>query len=212
MEATISFTDPTCTGERAGGKGANLGRLTAAGLPVPGGFVVPTDVYARFVDESGIRAELLRMVGGLDDDDAATLETQTRAIRDLVLAADMPDEIRRDVTSAYEHLGADRYVAVRSSRTAEDLAGASFAGLHDRYLDIVGSPAVVDLVKRCWASMWTARATSYRRASRLRPHHGEHRRRRAGDGLVQRQRRDVHGQSVGRRHEGDGDQLELGAR
>jgi predicted aconitase with swiveling domain len=70
MESTISLTDPTCTGERAGGKGANLGRLTVAGLSVPGGFVIPTDVYARFVDESGIRSELLDMVSALDLDEA----------------------------------------------------------------------------------------------------------------------------------------------
>jgi hypothetical protein len=147
---TISFTDPTCTSERAGGKGANLGRLTAAGLPVPGGFVIPTDVYARFVDDGGIRAELFDKVAGLDHDDAAALESQTSAIRDLIVASDVPDDVRRDITAAYERLGTDRYVAVRSSGTAEDLAGASFAGLHDTYLDVRGSAEVLDAVKRCW--------------------------------------------------------------
>ena len=71
MEPTISFTDPTCIGARAGGKGANLGRLTAAGFTVPSGFVVPTDAYLRFVKESGIRDELLGRVADFDADDAA---------------------------------------------------------------------------------------------------------------------------------------------
>src|SRR3954452_7807091 len=157
QQGTIPFADPECTDSaRTGGKGSNLGRLTAAGLAVPPGFVIPTDTYRRFVESCS--ADLFAIVDALDYDDAAALETQTARIRALIIEQPLDGS---DIVAAYEALGA-HYVAVRSTGTAEDMTGASFAGLHDTYLDIAGGDAVLDAVKRCWASMWTARATSYR--------------------------------------------------
>jgi len=123
--------------ERAGGKGANLGELTAAGFDVPDGFVVTTAAYLRAVG-----------VGGPHQQDAI------RALR-------VPDEIATAVSDGYAAIGAGP-VAVRSSATAEDLPGAAFAGQQDTYLNVRGETAVIEAVRDCWASLWTERAIAYR--------------------------------------------------
>lgn len=120
----------------AGGKGANLGELTRAGFPVPDGFVVTTDAYRT--STSGI---------------AATAE----AIR----AAAIPAQLAADIRGAYLHLGGGA-VAVRSSATAEDLPGAAFAGQQESYLNLTDAEQVLEAVRNCWASLWSARAVSYR--------------------------------------------------
>jgi pyruvate,water dikinase len=125
----------------AGGKAANLGELIAAGLPVPPGFCVTTDAYTS-------------VAAGLDGDPAT--------MRAALAAAPVPEEIAEAVTRAYRALGPDVPVAVRSSATAEDLPTASFAGQQDTYLNVVGAGAVLDAVRRCWASLWTDRAVAYR--------------------------------------------------
>ncbi|MBK7820721.1 MAG: phosphoenolpyruvate synthase [Tessaracoccus sp.] len=133
----------------AGGKGANLGELVRAGFPVPDGFVVTTTAYNTFVRRAGI-------VDELKGSDGARL----RALFDRAVPADLAEAI----VDAYVGLsdGADAVVAVRSSATAEDLAGASFAGQQDTYLGVAGRDEVLDAVRRCWASLWTDRAISYR--------------------------------------------------
>lgn len=136
----------------AGGKGANLGELTRAGFPVPGGFVVTTGAYDLMLAETGIGAGLETRVGA--DGDGS-------ALRHEIASSAMPRSVADGVRAAYEELG-DGPVAVRSSATAEDLPGAAFAGQQDTYLGIVGSDDVVDAVARCWASLWTDRAISYR--------------------------------------------------
>ena len=133
-----------------GGKAANLGELLRAGLPVPPGFVVTTDAYAAAVEAARI--------GRLLADPA----TEPAALRAAIEAADVPPPIREAITAAYRDLGREVPVAVRSSATAEDLPGAAFAGQQDTYLNIVGPDAVVDAVRRCWASLWTDRAVAYR--------------------------------------------------
>lgn len=159
----IRFTDDnSADATRVGGKGGNLGLLTRAGFPVPGGFSVTTDAYSAFLTETGLHQKIAAIVAQIDYTAPDGLESATAQIRDLVVAQDLPPEITAAVRDAYAQLGADSYVAVRSSGTAEDLAGASFAGLHDTYLDITGADAVLDAVRRCWASLWTARAASYR--------------------------------------------------
>ncbi|HSI26429.1 MAG TPA: PEP/pyruvate-binding domain-containing protein, partial [Aeromicrobium sp.] len=130
-----------------GGKAANLGALIRAGFPVPPGFCVTTDAYRRVADP-----ELL-----------ATLEP-TRA-RDALLATEIPDDLGAEIREAYERLGENVPVAVRSSATAEDLPFASFAGQQDTFLNVIGSDEVVDAVRRCWASLWTDRAVSYRESN-----------------------------------------------
>jgi pyruvate,water dikinase len=162
---TTTFTDPACSDPSvSGGKGANLARMTAAGLPVPAGFCVTTEAYAEFVRQAGLRDRIAETVAAATGT-AGEVEAATAGLRAAMVAAPVPDGLGDAIVAAYWKLGGaggSSYVAVRSSGTAEDLAGASFAGLHDTYLDIHGIDEVLDAVKRCWASMWTARATSYR--------------------------------------------------
>ena len=148
--------------EIVGGKGANLGRLTEAGFPVPPGFTVTTEAYRGFLATEGIGSRIRELAEQLDPSDAGRMEEQTARIREVITEQELPAWLVEQITEAYRALDPDCFVAVRSSGTAEDLAAASFAGLHDTYLDIQGVEAVVDAIKRCWASLWTARAASYR--------------------------------------------------
>ena len=150
-----------CEHDLVGGKGANLGRMTAAAFPVPPGFTITTSAYATFLAADGLDREVRALVDGLEHDNAEALERGTARIRELVVGKEMAVELAQQIVRAYSALGRS-YVAVRSSGIAEDLADASFAGMHDTYLDIHGDEALLDAVKRCWASLWTARAASYR--------------------------------------------------
>ncbi|MCB1668163.1 MAG: PEP/pyruvate-binding domain-containing protein [Porticoccaceae bacterium] len=143
-----------------GGKGANLGRLTAAGFDVPPGFVVGTAAYVSHMEN--LREMISNELATVNYDDAVQLDQCMEKIRDWITEAEVPASVARDIANAYEKMGSDLYVAVRSSGTSEDLEGASFAGLHDTYLDIRGTDNLIDAVKRDWASMWSARATFYR--------------------------------------------------
>ena len=145
-----------------GGKGASLGRLTAAELAVPPGFSVTTDAYREHLTANGLSGVIEDFLTGLDYTDPADLEARTAKLRAQIIDAPMPPAMRAAVVDAYGSLGVDTSVAVRSSGTAEDLAEASFAGLHDSFLDVRGADDLVDAIRRCWASMWTARATAYR--------------------------------------------------
>jgi pyruvate,water dikinase len=147
---------------RAGGKGAALARMQVAGLPVPHGFVVTTDAYASHIQENALEPTLAKTLAAIDFDDPQDIDRKTAAIRAFIVAAPVPDAIREAILSRYRALDRDAFVAVRSSGTAEDLADASFAGMHDTYLDVRGDEQVIVNVRRCWASMWTARATAYR--------------------------------------------------
>ncbi len=147
----------------AGGKGANLGALLGAGLPVPPGFCITTEGYRAFVEANGLQPDILRLSGLVQIDDPASLESTSAQIRALFTAGQIPDELAMEIRSTYAALGdSSSAVAVRSSATAEDLPDMSFAGQQDTYLNIVGQAAVLDAVKRCWASLWTARAIGYR--------------------------------------------------
>ncbi|MDN5859580.1 MAG: hypothetical protein L0H84_13260, partial [Pseudonocardia sp.] len=138
----------------AGGKGANLGELVRGGFPVPPGFVLTTAAYREFVDVTGIGARLLELAAYADTEVAAG------KIRALVESAPVPEAMAKEITSAAAELGAGPF-AVRSSATAEDLAEASFAGQQDTYLNVPAG-GLLDAVRRCWASLWTARALAYR--------------------------------------------------
>ncbi|PSP56598.1 phosphoenolpyruvate synthase [Halobacteriales archaeon QS_1_67_19] len=147
--------------ELVGGKGASLGELTGAGLPVPAGFVVSAGAYRSFIEEAGIEAELFDAVDVDTEDSGALAEAQSRA-KELILETEMPDDLRTDILDAYNELGdGESFVAVRSSATAEDLPDASFAGQQETYLNITRED-LVDRVKRCWASLFTQRAIYYR--------------------------------------------------
>ncbi|MBW2315949.1 MAG: hypothetical protein JRH10_17400 [Deltaproteobacteria bacterium] len=149
-----------------GGKGANLGELTRAELPVPHAFCVTTAAYRRLIEANSLLAPILGVLEGLDYEDAPEIEARASRIREMILGADTPAEIDGAIRAAYlaleARLGDDVRVSVRSSATAEDLPGTSFAGQQDTYLNIHGAEAVVEHVKRCWASLWTDRAVSYR--------------------------------------------------
>ena len=138
-----------------GGKAANLGELTKAGLPVPPGFCVTTEAYRVVAERAGV-------------DDLPADHVDAGKARELLLTASMPDDVRDAVLAAYARV--DGPVAVRSSATAEDLPFASFAGQQDTFLNVVGADAVLDAVRRCWASLWTDRAVAYRESNGI-DHH-----------------------------------------
>ncbi|GIG65022.1 PEP/pyruvate-binding domain-containing protein [Phytomonospora endophytica] len=142
--------------EVVGGKAANLGVLTRAGFPVPPGFCLTTEAYARVV------ADVLDPVLDAFDVPGADLPALAARARELVTAAEVPTAIAEAVTALADD---NTPYAVRSSATAEDLPNASFAGQQDTYLNVVGAPDLLDAVRRCWASLWTERAVTYRDAN-----------------------------------------------
>jgi pyruvate,water dikinase len=166
---TLPLDSPDATLERVGGKGASLARMAAAGLPVPPGFHVTTEAYRRFVEENHLRDEILAAVAQAQASDPATLERISEQIQSLIAQGTMPGEIASAIRRGYSELGADLPVAVRSSATAEDLPEASFAGQLETYLNVRGPDAVLDAVKRCWASLWTGRAIGYRQRQGILP-------------------------------------------
>jgi len=166
-----------------GGKALNLGRLTAAGFPVPSGFCLTTAAYrmAAPPELDGVVARLDAMDGpnttsALDGLNAPASQRAderddlARRARDAVADAPVPPDVEAAIREAYAALGAGP-VAVRSSATAEDLPFASFAGQQDSFLDVVGADAVLAAVRRCWASLWTDRAVAYRAVNGI--SHGE---------------------------------------
>ena len=145
----------------AGGKAANLGELIGAGFAVPTGFCVTTSAYQQVAAGRQLEEVLDALDDALDAPVGDVGGLAERA-RSAILAAPVPAAVVAAVASAYRALGTDVPVAVRSSATAEDLPSASFAGQQDTYLNIVGTEAVLDAVRRCWASLWTERALTYR--------------------------------------------------
>src|SRR5215213_2159376 len=144
----LDLADPAATLEQAGGKGASLARLARAGLQAP----------------------ILAAVAAARADAPATLEVATGQIAQLFAQHTLPDELAESIRQAYAALGpANLPVAVRSSATAEDLPDLSFAGQQDSYLNIQGEAPLLDAVKRCWASLWTARAIGYRARHAIAP-------------------------------------------
>lgn len=145
----------------AGGKGANLGELTRAGVTVPPGFVVTAAAYTHFLEMTGVRAQMEPLVAGLDHNDNPTVERLTAEIRSLITAGTLPDDLAEATSAAYATLGGGA-VAVRSSATAEDLPDASFAGQQSTYLNVEGSEEVLSALRDCWASLFEPRAVHYR--------------------------------------------------
>ncbi|MEW6171749.1 MAG: phosphoenolpyruvate synthase [Bacillota bacterium] len=150
-----------------GGKGANLGEMTGAGILVPPGFCVTALAYKDFVEATGLAGQIKTIIGDTDVEDLEQLIANTTRVRELIHNIPVPPEIAGEIVEAYQKLcdgGTPVRVAVRSSATAEDLPEASFAGQQDTYLNVLGAEDVLEHVRRCWASLWTARATSYRQA------------------------------------------------
>jgi phosphohistidine swiveling domain-containing protein len=144
----------------AGGKGANLAIMARTGLPVPDGFHLTTLAYQAYVAANNLEVRILAALPPASADPAA-LESASTSIQALFASSVMSSEVEVDLLAAYACLGRPA-VAVRSSATSEDLPEASFAGQQETYLNVVGDAALLQAVKRCWASLWTARAIGYR--------------------------------------------------
>jgi phosphoenolpyruvate synthase/pyruvate phosphate dikinase len=165
----LPLAAPTLMLVDVGGKGANLGVMIRAGLPVPGGFVVTTDGYRAFVAANALAPLIERQWQEITLGDAAAFEAASSAIRAAFTQAAFLPNLAADILIAYAGLGDKAPVAVRSSATAEDLPDASFAGQQETYLNVIGGEALLDAVKRCWASLWTARAMAYRLRQKIAP-------------------------------------------
>ncbi|NUB93679.1 phosphoenolpyruvate synthase [Haloterrigena sp. SYSU A121-1] len=173
---TVLWLDEISSGdlERVGGKGASLGELTGAGLPVPPGFVVTAGTYRSFIEDAGIDEELFAAVD-VDVDDSSALADAADRAQELILETPFPDELREEILESYREVGTDgaspsdrgtsrageAFVAVRSSATAEDLPDASFAGQQETFLNVTEED-LLDRVRECWASLFTQRAIYYR--------------------------------------------------
>jgi len=153
-----------------GGKNASLGemysKLTPKGINVPDGFAVTAEAYRYFIQKNHLDDKIREALKGLDTHDVLDLQRRGRIVRNLILNAQMPKELEEEIRKAYRILedeyGKNLDVAVRSSATAEDLPDASFAGQQETYLNVRGEDAVVEHVKKCFASLFTDRAISYR--------------------------------------------------
>lgn len=150
--------------EEAGGKGANMGEMVAAGLPVPPGFVVLRDSYLESMKAGGVSDELNAahreaLLAALD---TSRFDGMCATMKALVLKAGIPDEVRDRILASYRAMGPDCYVAVRSSATGEDGADASFAGMNETYTNVSGEADLIEAVQNCWASLFGPRVVSYR--------------------------------------------------
>ena len=158
----MALADPGAVPGVTGGKGASLARLARAGFGVPPGFHVTTSAYLDFVRRGGLGEPILAALSAVDVSDAATFDAAAARIGELFAGQPVPAPTAAAIARAYARLGDDVPVAVRSSATVEDLPGLSAAGQHDTYLNVRGEVAVLDAVRRCWASLWSARAIGYR--------------------------------------------------
>lgn len=159
----LPLSDPQADLETVGGKGMSLAKLASAGLPVPGGFHVTTEAYRQFVNANDLQTKIEAALRSADPSLPSTLETASQAIGNFFAHAEIPGDLANAIVNAYAELpGSNPAVAVRSSATAEDLPDASFAGQQETYLNITGAGQVLEATKKCWASLWTARAIGYR--------------------------------------------------
>jgi pyruvate,water dikinase len=146
-----------------GGKGANLGELSRIeGIRVPAGFCVTTDAFQRIMADAPSIDDRLDRLSRLNPDDREAIRTLSAEIRQTLEGTVVPDDLAAAITGALARLGERAAYAVRSSATAEDLPTASFAGQQDTYLNVVGPAAILEHVSRCWASLFTERAVTYR--------------------------------------------------
>ena len=171
------------SGSVAGGKGANLAEIYNLKVPVPPGFVVTAQAYAYFIKMAGLDKKIRDFVKRINYEDTEQLDKITAEIRKLIIDSDFPQEMEEEIIEAYESLGTEEnendykfgdvskllknsdkkiFVAVRSSATTEDLAEASFAGQQDSFVNVKGNAQLIQNIKKCFASLFTSRATYYR--------------------------------------------------
>ncbi|MBS3083198.1 phosphoenolpyruvate synthase [Candidatus Pacearchaeota archaeon] len=168
----------------AGGKGASLAEMYNSKFPVPPGFIITAQGYDYFIEKSGLRQQIFNILSSINVEDTSQLEAMAKKIRHLIEEASMPADMKSEISEAYEVLDVDKnkfhgakhgalailknsheppFVAVRSSATMEDLADASFAGQQESFLNVKGADSLILHVKRCFASLFTARAVYYRK-------------------------------------------------
>ena len=169
------------SGNIAGGKGANLAEIYNLKIPVPPGFVITAQAYDYFIEKAGIKNKIYELIEKIDYEDTKKLDEISKQIRTLIIQSKIPLKMEEEILEAYEHLNAKDenlqkgtaldilkssteplFVAVRSSATTEDLAEASFAGQQDTYLNVKGNQNLIENIKKCFASLFTSRATYYR--------------------------------------------------
>ena len=168
------------SGNISGGKGANLAEIYNLKLPVPAGFVITAQAYSYLIKKSGIGEKIKEILEKIDYENTKQLDESTQEIRNLILRTKIPKEMEKEIIESYEILGAEKesinknaldiinsfsepvFVAVRSSATTEDLATASFAGQQDSFVNIKGNSSLIEHIKKCFASLFTSRATYYR--------------------------------------------------
>ena len=164
----LPLNSKRATLDNVGGKGANLATLARSGLRVPPAFMVTTQAYRQFVTTNDLEAAINGSLIEADLGDPASLEGASQSIRQAFSTGQIPNEIERMILEAYHGMSSSP-VAVRSSATAEDLPGMSFAGQQDTFLNVIGDPALLEAVVNCWSSLWTARAIGYRERNKV-PH------------------------------------------
>ncbi len=152
--------------DKVGGKAANLGVLIRHEFPVPSGFVLTTKAYSQFIKENKLQERISPLLKDADFEDTKSIDSCSLQIQEAMTKAQLPPEIKRQITEAYGSLGNQR-VAIRSSATAEDLPTASFAGQQDTYLNVIGVSNVIKAVQNCYSSLWTARAIAYRHSNEV---------------------------------------------
>jgi len=169
------------SGNIAGGKGANLSEIYNLKIPVPAGFVVTAQAYDYFIEKAGINKNIQELLATINYENTKQLDDTAKQIRELILKSKFPKELEQEILESYEHLDVKNpsmekgpamdilktasepvFVAVRSSATAEDLADASFAGQQDSFVNVKGNSELLEHIKKCFASLFTARATYYR--------------------------------------------------
>jgi pyruvate,water dikinase len=162
-DTVIAFRDlPPESTAIAGGKGASLSRMAAAGLPVPPGFVISAGAFHDFLNSCGGLTLIETLTTNLDVDEARAVEHAADAIRQMIVSTPLPAPLADAILSAHAGLEHGDGVAVRSSAVSEDGLTASFAGQQDTYLNVAGGDAVLDRVRECWASFFSPRALFYR--------------------------------------------------
>lgn len=167
----------------AGGKGANLGEMYNAKFPVPQAFAITTDSFHKFIKDAKIKDQIRELLNKINVDDTDALAELAKEIRELIISAKMPEDLNAEILEAYDHFNVDLagmegspgalailrssreavFVAVRSSATAEDLAGSSFAGQQESFINIKGNKELIEAVKKVFASIFTARSIYYRK-------------------------------------------------
>jgi pyruvate,water dikinase len=153
----------------AGGKGASLGEMTQAKIPVPPGFVVLSNAFDRFVEETHLKEEIIARLKEVDPNDTNSIDKASAILRDVIHDTAMPKDLEKEILAAFKKLDA-KYVAVRSSATAEDSSIASWAGELETYLN-TEKKNVLERVKQCWSSLFTPRAIFYRHEKNLIDHY-----------------------------------------